>query len=100
MILLTGATGINGFEVVKLLSRMGVACGFRHRPGPNMQQWRVKNISTRYYKAGVRRFAFLFPEGALIPPMMNQPAPGEGFATRAFDIGGEALHWLSGAAGK
>lgn len=70
---------------------------FRHRPGPDMQEWRVKNISPRYYGAGVRRFAFLFPEGAPIPPMMNQSSPGESFATRAFSDGDEARKWLCGA---
>jgi hypothetical protein len=72
---------------------------FRHKPGPDMQEWRAKNISPRYYAAGVRRFAFLFPEGAPIPPMMNQSAPGESFATRAFNSEAEAVHWLSGAGG-
>ena len=54
------------------------ACGilvevsrFRHRPGQDVQPWRVKNISPRYSAAGVGRFAFLFPEGAQIPPMIN-----------------------------
>ena len=34
---------------------------FRHKMGPEVQQWRIKNISTRYNAAGVRRFAFLIP---------------------------------------
>jgi hypothetical protein len=70
---------------------------FRHRPSPDLQSWRVKNISTRYAAAGVRRFAFLFPSGAEIPPMMNQSSPGESFETRAFNSVDEASHWLSGA---
>jgi len=57
---------------------------FRHKPGLDLQPWRVKNISPRYSAAGVRRFAFLFPEGAQIPPMMNQSSPSENFLTRAF----------------
>lgn len=50
---------------------------FRHKPGPDIEEWRVKNISGRYYAAGVRRFAFLFPETAPIPPVMNQSSPRE-----------------------
>lgn len=70
---------------------------FRQKMSPGVSEWRVKNISPRYSAAGVRRFAFLFPEGAPIPPMMNQSAPGESFATRGFDHPDDALTWLSGA---
>lgn len=31
---------------------------FRHKMAPEVQEWRVNNISTRYSAAGVRRFAF------------------------------------------
>lgn len=68
---------------------------FRHKPGPEVQPWRVKNISNRYSTAGVGRFAFLFPEGAQIPPMMNQSSLGENFLTRAFTDRTEAAAWLS-----
>ena len=71
---------------------------FRHKPGPDEQPWRIKNISNRYSAAGVVRFAFLFPEGAQIPPMMNQSSPGEKFVTRAFNGAVEALAWLKAAA--
>ena len=70
--------------------------GFRHKPGPDIQPWRVKNISNRYYAAGVRRFAFLFPDGAQIPPMMNQSSPGENFLTQAFINRQQAVMWLGG----
>jgi hypothetical protein len=70
---------------------------FRHQPGPDLQPWRVKNISTRYAAAGVLRFAFLFPPGAQVPPMMNRSSPGENFETRAFNSVDEAIHWLSDA---
>lgn len=69
--------------------------GFRHKPGPEVLPWRVKNISNRYSAAGVGRFAFLFPEGAQIPPMMNQSSPGENFLTQAFASRKQALAWLS-----
>lgn len=68
---------------------------FRHKPGPDVQPWRVKNISPRYSAAGVRRFAFLFPKAAQIPPMMNQSASGEEFLTRGFDNRDEAIAWLT-----
>ena len=68
--------------------------GFRHKPSPDVQPWRVNNISNRYSAAGVRRFAFLFPEGAQIPAMMNQSSPGENFLTQAFTNREQAVSWL------
>ena len=70
---------------------------FRHRPSSDLQPWRVKNISTRYAAAGVKRFAFLFPPGAQVPPMTNQSSPGESFETRAFNSVDEATKWLIGS---
>ena len=67
---------------------------FRHKMDPEVQQWRVKNISNRYSAAGVKRFAFLFPEGSQVSPMMNQSSAGENFLTRAFTNREEALAWL------
>jgi len=71
---------------------------FRHKPGPDVQPWRVKNISNRYSASGVGRFAFLFPERTQIPPMMKQSAPGENFLTGAFDDVQKAEAWLTGKA--
>ncbi len=68
---------------------------FHYRMGPGVQEWRVKNISTRYSAAGVRRFAFLFPAGAEIPPMMNESAAGESFLTQAFTSQEKAVAWLA-----
>lgn len=68
---------------------------FRHKPGPDIHPWRVKNISNRYAAAGVKRQAFLFPKGAQIPPTMNQSAPGEEFLTRGFENRDEAIAWLT-----
>jgi hypothetical protein len=68
---------------------------FRHKPGPHVQLWRVKNISNRYSAAGVKREAFLFPKGAQIPASMNQSAPGEEFLTGAFDDVQKAEAWLT-----
>jgi len=68
---------------------------FRHKTAPGVQEWRVKNISTRYSAAGVRRFAFLVQEGAPIPPMMNQSGSGESFVTRGFNSTEQAMSWLT-----
>jgi hypothetical protein len=68
---------------------------FRHKNGPGVQEWRVKNISTRYSAAGVKRFAFLLPADASVPPMMNQSSPGEGFLTRGFNSADQAMAWLT-----
>ena len=70
---------------------------FRHKPGPDIEEWRLKNISGRYNTAGVRRFAFLFPESVATPPPMKS-SPGEKFETRAFNRAEEAVTWLKGAA--
>ena len=69
---------------------------FRHKPGPDIEEWRLKNISGRYDAAGVRRFAFLFPESVATPPAMKS-SPAEKFETRAFNNVEEALAWLKGA---
>ena len=71
---------------------------FRHKPGPDFDEWRLKNISGRYYAGGVRRFAFLFPQSVATPPMMKS-SPSEKFETRSFNRAEEALIWLK-AAGK
>jgi hypothetical protein len=68
---------------------------FRHKMGPEVQQWRVKNISSRYNAAGVQRFAFLFAKDSPIPPAMNQSSEGEGFLTRAFNDREQATAWLT-----
>jgi hypothetical protein len=68
---------------------------FRHKPDPDFQPWRVKNISSRYNAAGVKKEVFLFPKNAPISPTMNQSSPGEVFLTRAFDDLHKALAWLA-----
>src|SRR5258708_8558629 len=69
-----------------------VSC-FRHKPGPEVQPWRVKNISNRYAAAGVKRQAFLFPKGAQMPPMRSSPE--EKFLTETFDDVQKAEAWLT-----
>ena len=66
---------------------------FRHKPGPEVLPWRVKNISNRYAAAGVKRQAFLFPKGAQLPPMRSSPE--EKFLTETFDDVQKAEAWLT-----
>jgi len=40
------------------------ATEFRHRPGPDIMEWRNNAILHRYGSAGVRKFAFHAPPGA------------------------------------
>jgi hypothetical protein len=58
--------------------------------------WRDANIIPRYNAAGVRRFAFLFPDGM---PAIGAPPAAEGpatFPTAYFARRQEALDWLAG----
>jgi hypothetical protein len=43
---------------------------FRHKPGPDVQPWRVKNISNRYYAASVTQF-WLRSVQAAIPTTLH-----------------------------
>ena len=67
---------------------------FHFRLSPAMQEWRVKNISSRYNAAGVKRFAFVFPADTQVPPTMNQAVEGEDFMTRGFNGNDDAVRWF------
>lgn len=57
--------------------------------------WRDTHIIPRYNAAGVRRFAFLMPEGM---PMIGQPPSAEGpaeFPTAYFGGRADAVAWLT-----
>jgi hypothetical protein len=56
--------------------------------------WRDAHIIPRYNAAGVRRFAFLYPEG--VPLIGTPPAPlgPASFPTGAFGRRQDALDWL------
>ena len=57
--------------------------------------WRDANIVPRYNAAGVKKFAFHFPEGV---PMIGQPPAPEGsakFPTGYFGRREDALAWLN-----
>lgn len=70
---------------------------FRHVPGEDVAGWRDENIIPRYNAAGVRKFAFLLPEGA--PGSVesgSEPAPeppGE-FPTGYFASRERILDWF------
>ena len=68
---------------------------FRHRPGEEVGEWRLKNISTRYNAAGVQRFAFLFSQETPVPTMASQSAEGERFLTQSFNSHEQATAWLT-----
>ena len=58
------------------------------------RDWRDANIIPRYNKAGVRKFAFLMPEGMPAigaPPTVDGPAE---FPTAYFGGRADALAWL------
>ena len=68
---------------------------FRHRPGPEAGEWRLKNISTRYNAAGVKRFAFLVSKDVPVSAMPSEPPEGEQFLTRSFNSREQAVAWLT-----
>ena len=82
-------------EAKKARSILVDVAHFRHNQGPGMQEWRLKNISLRYSAAGVRRFAFLLPKEAPVPPMMNRSSPGVDFLTRGFNSAEKVMAWLT-----
>jgi hypothetical protein len=69
---------------------------FMMDPANLNDDWRDANIIPRYNAAGVRRFAFLFPDGMPAigaPPAVEGPAT---FSTAYFSRRQEALDWLAG----
>jgi hypothetical protein len=69
---------------------------FGYRPAPDNETWRDENIVPRYNAAGVRKFAFLWPPGAV---SNSTPAP-EGpaaFPTGHFDSTERLEAWLAQA---
>lgn len=70
---------------------------FHHRPGAEVGEWRLKNISPRYNAAGVQRFAFLLSKDSQVPPMANQSSEGERFLTQSFNRYEQATAWLTAA---
>jgi len=70
------------------------AVEFRHRFGAGVMEWRDAHIIPRYGAAGVRRFAFVMPDG--FPNAGNEAVEGPAvFPTRWFIHRHEALDWLA-----
>lgn len=65
---------------------------------PNYEElvgpWRTQNISPLYNKAGVEKFAFLYPQGAPIPSTQEQQWQGDNFRTKFFYSENELMKWL------
>jgi hypothetical protein len=84
---------------VERLRRPGVLVdGTRFMMDPSNldDEWRNTHIVPRYNAGGVRRFAFLFPEGM---PAIGTPPAQEGpatFPTGYFDRRQDALDWVTG----
>jgi hypothetical protein len=70
---------------------------FLHTPGKDVGAWRDENIIPRYNSAGVRRFAFLLPEGT--PGTVEggtapAPEPPGDFPTGYFASRERILDWF------
>ena len=64
---------------------------------PELTAWRIKNISTRYNKAGVKKFAFVHGEGFSGVDSDGEKFEGEEFSTNHLGAEERAREWLSRA---
>ena len=64
---------------------------FAYRPAPDMWDWRLEHVISRYREAGARRFANIVPEGW---PLGETTNAQEGFPTRNFREAEEAEAWF------
>jgi len=75
------------------------ATQFRHQPSPRMMDWRDAFIIPRYASAGVRKFAFHVPEGALYVidagGTEKIDGPSAVFPTAWFSQRQNAVDWLA-----
>jgi hypothetical protein len=68
---------------------------FHHKPAAETGPWRREQIVPRYNRGGVRRFAFLLPEGASTPAIEPAaPDGGPAYETRWFTNEPMAVNWL------
>lgn len=71
------------------------ATRFAHRFGEGISEWRDSVVIPRYGAAGVRRFAFIMPEG--FPGIGTQETQGPAvFPTAWFGSRAAAIGWLTG----
>jgi hypothetical protein len=66
---------------------------FRHHPGEHTGPWREKHIIPQYNRAGVKKFAFLLPEGAA-PKTEPMPEGSAQFPTGYFDSREQINRWF------
>ena len=70
----------------------------RYRPAADFEEWRQANIIPRYNSAGIRKFAFIYPNG-FTGTVENGVIPSpEGKATFPFgyfNAAGAAFAWLA-----
>jgi hypothetical protein len=70
------------------------ALEFRHKFGAGVMEWRDVHIIPRYGAAGVRRFAFVMPQG--FPDSGKEAVEGPAiFPTKWFLDRQQALAWLN-----
>lgn len=70
---------------------------FKHSPGEEVAGWRDEHIIPRYNAAGVRKFAFLLPEGApgtVESGTQPAPEPPGDFPTGYFAERQHVLDWF------
>lgn len=67
---------------------------FRHRPGESLGPWRDQQIIPPYNDAGVKKFAFLLPDGAA-PAAEPAPEGPAAFPTGYFDSRDRIEEWFA-----
>ncbi|HLQ25970.1 MAG TPA: STAS/SEC14 domain-containing protein [Acidiferrobacterales bacterium] len=68
---------------------------FKYRPTPDLGNWRDEVISPRYVRAGVKKFAYLAPKGALEKMKGAMHERKRGFEEDYFGSETEAMAWLT-----
>ena len=66
---------------------------FKHHPGEHTGPWREERIIPQYNRAGVKKFAFLLPEGSA-PKTEPMPEGSAQFPTGYFDSREQINHWF------
>jgi len=69
---------------------------FRYKPTPDLGNWRDEVISPRYVRAGVKKFAYVAPEGVLEKMKGAMHGRERGFQEDYFGSEAEAVNWLTG----
>jgi hypothetical protein len=88
-------TFANHLEQLRRSSVLVDATRFGMDPARMDDEWRDANIIPRYNGAGVRRFAFLYPDGVPLIGMEPGPMGPSSFPTGYFGRRQLALDWLS-----